>query len=266
MAKYGISAGHNPADRVACGAVGLINESTEARIMKDLIIKYIGEIGDVACDCTENYGTSKNDILVKVANKHKACNADFNINIHFNAGANKTEDGKFTGTESFVKSLSDTKTVQMAKRINAAIAKTISKDRGVKVANLYFTNNVPNAILIEICFVDDPDDVKEYNKNKDTLAKSIAEAITGKTVPVVTTTNEKLPNGSYSDKVATVTADLNIRKTRPKDDGTLGEIVGSFKKGDETKLGYCLNGWMGVPCKGGTNGTGFVNSTFLNIK
>ena len=33
--KFNIHAGHNPDGKIACGAIGLIKESTEARKVKD---------------------------------------------------------------------------------------------------------------------------------------------------------------------------------------------------------------------------------------
>ena len=37
-------------------------------------------------------------------------------------------------------------------------------------------------MLIEVCFVDDKDDVKIYKNNIDKIAKSIAEALINKTI------------------------------------------------------------------------------------
>ena len=39
--KFNIHAGHNPDGKVANGAVGLIKESTEARVVKDKVIQYL---------------------------------------------------------------------------------------------------------------------------------------------------------------------------------------------------------------------------------
>ena len=36
--KINVHAGHNPDGKVACGAVGLIKESTEVRAVKDKVI------------------------------------------------------------------------------------------------------------------------------------------------------------------------------------------------------------------------------------
>ena len=38
-----VHAGHNPDGKTACGAVGLIKESTENRKVKELVIRYLEE-------------------------------------------------------------------------------------------------------------------------------------------------------------------------------------------------------------------------------
>lgn len=47
-----IHAGHNPDGKIACGAVELMKESTEARRVKDYVIKYLRQQGHTAFDCT----------------------------------------------------------------------------------------------------------------------------------------------------------------------------------------------------------------------
>ena len=70
--KINIHAGHNPDGKIACGAVGLIKESTEARVVKDNVIQYLKKAGHTVYDCTCNNGTSQNDVLKKIVAK---CNA-----------------------------------------------------------------------------------------------------------------------------------------------------------------------------------------------
>ena len=70
-----VHAGHNPDGKVACGAVGVIKESTEARKVKDEVIRLLKAAGHTVYDCTVNDGTSANDVLVKIVKKcntHKA--------------------------------------------------------------------------------------------------------------------------------------------------------------------------------------------------
>lgn len=81
---------------------------------------------------------------------------DLNIAIHFNSGVGDSKgNGKTTGTEVFVRPVSgdDTK-----------LTKTLKTDKAP-------------AILIEVCFVDDKDDVKLYRKDKDAVAKAIVKAV-----------------------------------------------------------------------------------------
>ena len=70
--RINVHAGHNPAGKVACGAVGLINESTEARRGKDEVISKLRQLGHTVYDCTVDNGTGQTDVLKKIIAK---CNA-----------------------------------------------------------------------------------------------------------------------------------------------------------------------------------------------
>ena len=61
--RINIHAGHNPDGKIACGAVGLIRESTEARIVKDKVIALLRTQGHTVYDCTVDNGTSQSDVL-----------------------------------------------------------------------------------------------------------------------------------------------------------------------------------------------------------
>lgn len=175
-----IHAGHNPDGKVACGAVGLIKESTEARKVKDEVIKLLKQEGHTVYDCTVDNGTSQSDVLNKIISKCNAHKVDLDVSIHFNSGANdKKGNGKTTGTEVLIYSTSS-KSELYAKRILNKIAALGLKSRGVKIrtdlAVLRRTNSP--ALLVECCFVDDKDDVDLYNYKK--MAKAITEGILGK--------------------------------------------------------------------------------------
>ena len=70
--KINVHAGHNPDGKIACGAVGLIKESTQARKVKGYVIKYLKAAGHTVYDCTCNNGTSQSDVLNRIGTK---CNA-----------------------------------------------------------------------------------------------------------------------------------------------------------------------------------------------
>ena len=82
------------------------------------------------------------------------------------------------GTEVVVRS-KDGIRGDVGKRVCSQISKIGFTNRGVKIdAGLYFLNHTAKpAILIEVCFVSDPDDAALYLKHKDDIAKAIVQAI-----------------------------------------------------------------------------------------
>lgn len=65
---------------------GLIKESTEARKVKNEVIRLLRKKGHKVYDCTCKDGTSQRDVLkriVTMCNRHKV---DLDVSIHFNAG------------------------------------------------------------------------------------------------------------------------------------------------------------------------------------
>lgn len=178
--RINIHAGHNPDGMTACGAVGLIRESTEARAVKDRVVVQLTAMGHTVHDCTCNNGTSQQDVLKCIV---AACNAhevDLDVSIHFNAAANPEPDGETTGTEVLVYS-NTSRSVPWAQQIADSIAALGYRNRGVKERpGLYVLKHTKApALLVECCFVDDPDDVAIYNADR--MAAAIVAGITGQT-------------------------------------------------------------------------------------
>ena len=205
MAKFNVHAGHGKQDSKSCGAIGLIKESVENRLVKDEVIRLLKAEGHTVYDCTVDYPTSASDCVNKqVANCNKNT-VDLDISIHFNAGRkDATGDNKTGGVEVLVANTTGTKQ-NYAKRVCTSIAKLGYNNRGVKVTtSLGYLNKVKNqCILIECCFVDDKDDIKLYNYK--TMAKAIVEGILDKTISNTTTTSDKtlyyqVVCGSYQSK------------------------------------------------------------------
>lgn len=176
--KINVHAGHNPDDRIACGAIGLIKESTEARKVKDEIIWLLREQGHTVYDCTCNNGVSQSDVLNKIIEKCNVHTVDIDISIHFNAGAkDKTGNGISTGVEVLLYS-NTSKAKEMAQKVVKSIADLGFKNRGIKyrtdLAVLRRTKSP--AMLVECCFVDDKDDVALYNYKK--MARAIVKGLT----------------------------------------------------------------------------------------
>lgn len=182
MAKYNVHAGHNPANKVACGAVGLVNESTENRAVAKELIKILREEGHTVYDCTVDNGSNASDVINKIVQKANNNTVDLDISIHFNAGAKDTNgNGASTGVEVLIYKtggLAET----VAKRVCNNVSKLGFKNRGAKVRTGlgYLRRTKAPAILVECCFVDDKDDVKLYNYK--TMAKAIAEGILNKSI------------------------------------------------------------------------------------
>ncbi len=176
--RINVHAGHNPDGMAASGAVGLIRESTEARAVKDKLIEKLTVMGHTVRDCTCNNGADQNDVLKKIVAACNAQEADLDISIHFNAGASPEADGNTTGTEVFIYSGSSAAT-PYAKQVVDSIAALGYRNRGVKERpGLYVLRHTKApAMLIECCFVDDPEDVALYNANR--MAAAIVAGITG---------------------------------------------------------------------------------------
>lgn len=217
-----VHAGHNPDGKIACGAVGLIKESTEARAVKDLVIAKLQRLEHTVYDCTCDKGKSQSDVLQQIVKKCNAHKADLDVSIHFNSGANdKSGNGKSTGTEVLVHD-SKSGAKAYAENIVNSIAALGFKNRGVKYrVDLYvLRKTTAPALLIECCFVDDKDDIKLYNP--ESMAQAIVKGITGHTVTV--SPNVPVTNNAEF-KVKVIENELNIRSGA----GTAYKVVGVIK-------------------------------------
>lgn len=177
MGTYNIHAGHAPSNSgAASGAVGILNESNEARKVKDQVIFSLRSNGHTVYDCTCNQGLTQNGVLKDIVSKCNYHSVDLDISIHFNAGGGK-------GVEVWCY---DNGTSAVASRICNAIASLGFANRGVKYSRqLYVLNNTKSpAILIECCFVDSQTDASLYNVGK--MANAIASGILGMNVATQT--------------------------------------------------------------------------------
>ena len=200
--RINIHAGHNPKGKIACGAVGLLDESTENRNVVKELKYYLEKEGHTVYDCTCDNGISVSDVINKIAAKSNANVVDLDISIHFNSGANdKAGNSKSTGTECLIYNASNNKEA-IANRICANIAQLGYKNRGVKLRtdlSILKKTKAP-CILVECCFVDDKDDVKLYDPKS--MAKAIAQGILNKTIEDKKTTDEyyRVIAGSFRNR------------------------------------------------------------------
>lgn len=175
-----VHAGHNPDGKIACGAIGLIKESTEARNVKNEVIRQLQLLGHTVYDCTCDNGSSQGDVLSKIVAKCNAHNVDLDVSIHFNSGAKDAAgNGRTTGTECYIYDSNSKIAEKYAAQITTAIAGLGFKNRGVKVnSSLYVLRNTKaQAVLIECCFVDDADDASIYDAAS--MAGAIVYGLTG---------------------------------------------------------------------------------------
>lgn len=178
-----VHAGHNPDGKAGCGAVGIIRESTEARNVKNEVIRQLKALGHTVYDCTVDDGAAhgniaaSSDVLTKIVKKCNRHTADLDVSIHFNAGA-RDADSSTTGVEAYV-CTAESKAKGTAENICNAVAALGFKNRGVKAnGNLYvLRKTIAPAVLVECCFVDDKDDVELYNCAD--MASAIVYGITG---------------------------------------------------------------------------------------
>ncbi|EOE7203674.1 N-acetylmuramoyl-L-alanine amidase [Clostridioides difficile] len=172
--KIAIVPGHTLSGK-GTGATGYIDEGKENRILTDLIVKWLKQGGATVytgkVDKSNNYLAEQ----CEIANRQ---NVDLAVQIHFNA--NKTTLNAM-GTETIYKTNNGK---VYAERVNKKLS-TIFKNRGAKsdVRGLYWLSHTKApAILIEVCFVDSKADTDYYIKNKNTVAKLIAEGILNKKI------------------------------------------------------------------------------------
>lgn len=153
-----IHAGHNPDGKSACGAIGYLKESTEARRVVDLLMESAPYYFE---NCTINDGKNQNDILKRLVKTMEDSGLTLNLSIHLNAGGG-------TGVECLVyDKLSDTA------KIAADISKRISeqlgiKNRGVKERpDLYIIKHTTQpTIIVECAFVDSLTDAQNWDVEK----------------------------------------------------------------------------------------------------
>ena len=105
---------------------------------------------------------------------------DYVLEIHFNSCVNDTKgNGKTTGTEIYIT------TSEKSHRVETNIVEGISsigfRNRGVKRKNWTVIKKIKSqgisAALLEVCFIDDLDDMKLYQAKKNEIVKAIAGGI-----------------------------------------------------------------------------------------
>ena len=105
--------------------------------------------------------------------------ADYILEIHFNAGRSDLKgDGKVAGDECYWPSRGKATGLEkpMTSRLFQGYAQRQSKSGAFSVINTSATHG-KKANLLEVCFIDDADDMRIYLKSKDNVAQNIADGV-----------------------------------------------------------------------------------------
>lgn len=232
MGTYNVHAGHCPQGQGASGAVGILQESVEDRIVKNEVIRLLRAEENTVYDCTCDENTTKTGCLNKIIAKCNAHSVDGDYSIHLNSGRNDYHGDTKTGGVEVI--IYDTGMREIAERIAKSIAEEfgytlrsdstspcpgVKIDKGLRVLN---STKAP-AALIECCFVDDADDAKVWDAKR--CAKAIVEGILNKKISTT--------GGSGVNTVRRIkpgTAYLN--EDCPIYDVTFKNVIINGKKGD----------------------------------
>ena len=181
------SAGHNPANMIACGAVGILNESIENRKVKDAFIE-LAKNQHTVYDCTCNNGNSQRDVLEKIVAMCNSHNVDIDLSFHLNSGRKDNAGDDSTGGVEVLAYNEELRELGELICRNISTALNI-RNRGYKIdKSLYYLQKTKNrALLIECAFVDDKDDTDRWNPV--ICAKAILSAVNGETISEITQEN-----------------------------------------------------------------------------
>lgn len=200
MAVYNVHAGHCPQGKGASGAVGILKESVEDRLVKDEVIRLLRSEGHTVYDCTCEANTTQSGCLQKIVAKCNQHSVSLDVSIHLNSGRNDYKGDKRTGGvevwnyDKRTKAISD----RICKNISSALGIT---NRGTKYSkDLYVLNSTKSlSLLVECCFVDDKDDANVWDAKK--CAKAIVEGILNKKIGGNTVSVKQNPgNAAYNEK------------------------------------------------------------------
>lgn len=170
--RIGIRAGHTYASP---GAVGILNETTEARMIKKEVINILKNYAEVI-DLQPPESMAYPDELSYGINLANSSNLDLAFSIHLN-NAYSSYNGAL-GTETLIYPGSSAQGIAL--KIVNNLAKLGFKNRGVigraDLGELKYSKSP--WIIIEVCFVEATEDVKVYNNAGYTkIAEAIASAM-----------------------------------------------------------------------------------------
>ena len=172
--KIGINCGHTISGP-GFGAVGIIGESENTRLVGYNLMDKFGAAGVSVVDCTIDEAESQSAYLAKSVEMANADNLDWFISIHFNASTNHEGNGVEVYTY-------EGRQYEDALAVCENIAALGFKNRGVKAGTgLYVIRKTKaKSMLIEVCFCDNEHDVSVYGANgPEKVAQAIFDGLIG---------------------------------------------------------------------------------------
>ena len=172
--------GHGAGDSGAVGQYGgrTYQEADETRAMTQLLAKALAGACEVTVYPTERnaYSDYKAGVLAKTAQFRQY---DYVLEVHFNALRQDDGDGKTKGVECYVT------TSEAGTGVEEAICREVAAlgltNRGVKRKNWSVIQTAKTAgvssALLEVCFIDDADDMAVYLEKREEIAQAIARGI-----------------------------------------------------------------------------------------
>lgn len=170
----GINCGHTVSG-AGCGAAGIIKESEHTRLVGQELIRLLQEAGITVVDCTIDRADSQNEYLSAAVTLANRQDLEWFISLHFNASASHAGHGVEVYTY-------EGRQYQDALDVCQNLADLGFTNRGVKSGTgLYVVRKTKaKAMLIEICFCDNEQDVNRYLSIG---YKNIAEAVCRAVLP-----------------------------------------------------------------------------------
>ncbi len=176
-----ITSGHSIVNGRGTGAISSYgDEAVEARKFVTDLSKLLYQRGIMAY--TDNDKWSLIETINWLGTKVKK--VEYTIDVHFNAFTNPTG----TGAEVLVANDANEKEIELAAKISKFIAGQLNiPNRGVKKESdsqhsklgILSSNKLSTAnnILIELCFISNPEDMRKYRYNYNVLLSGIADII-----------------------------------------------------------------------------------------
>lgn len=173
---YWITAGHGGTDpgAIATHYGVTYREADLALELRELVSEHLRRWGHTV----NNEGNATP--LVKVVQwfKQAVGVGDIVLDIHWNAGSSDAH-----GTEAFVQMNPDATEVRLANALCGALETFGFRNRGLKLENqtrhgrLGILDNNGHAVLLEVCFITNADDMGRYEKAKHQIAAAIASTL-----------------------------------------------------------------------------------------